>query len=337
MKTNVTMQDIANRFSISKVTVSKALNNKDGVSDDLKQQIIKAASEMGYQINKNSKSSNCQGYNNIGVVIAEKFIDENAFYMVFYKEIVNQLSEKNYSVIFNMLKEDDERNLVLPKSYIDESIDGIIVIGQISEDYSDQLAELNIPAMFLDFYYEHANIDAVITDSFFCAYDITNYLIKVGHRKIAYVGNIYATSSIQDRYLGFYKSHLEHRLKLREEYIIRDRDDEHGMLIDLVLPQEMPTAFVCNCDRIAYNLIQQLQLLGYNVPDDISVVGFDNNLYSEISSPKITTVEVNVKKMSETVINGMLMKIQDRSFKFGNLEIKGTIVYKDSVKPYQAD
>ncbi len=333
MSHNVTMQDIADIFNVSKVTVSKALNNKEGVSDELKEKIQEKAIELGYRFNSIARSLKDNATYNIGVVVAERFIGDNAnaFYMSFYQQISKQLDEKGYSAILHQLSQDDENQLVLPRIYNDNKVDGLILLGQVHDDYVDLMTKINIPVMFLDFYDEHANVDAVITDNFYGAYEMTNYLFKEGHRKIAFLGNIYSTSSIQDRFLGFYKSLLEHKVKLDDSYIISDRDD-HGDYIEIIMPEDRPTAIVCNCDQIAHQLIMKLNGLGIKVPDDISVVGFDNDIYATITTPQITTIEVNIKEMSESVINRMLQKIQDKDTHFGRIAIKGTIIYRDSVK-----
>lgn len=333
MKTNITMQDIANRFDVSKVTVSKALNNKDGVSDELKKKIQNAAEEMGYRFNSIAKSLKDNATYNIGVIIAGRYVNDNAsaFYMSFYQQIAKQLDERQYSAIMHILKEEDEEALVLPRIYLDNKIDGIIILGQLNDTYIELLGGISIPIMFLDFYNEHANVDSVITDNFYGAYDITNYLFSQGHKKIAYVGNLHSTSSIQDRFLGYYKSLLEHEVKLADDYVVSDRDD-HGLYIELEIPKDPPTAYVCNCDQIAHELILKLQSLGINVPGDVSVVGFDNDIYAMITNPKITTIEVNTKEMTESVINRMLSKLQDKDMHFGRIAIKGTIIHRDSVK-----
>ena len=96
-------------------------------------------------------------------------------------------------------------------------------------------------------------------------------------------------------------------------------------------PMIMPTAFVCNCDEVACRLISQLKENGYRVPDDISVTGFDNSVYSSISTPNITTVEVNTEQMSKIAVESLLMKIRSPRMTMGMVQVKGKIVYKDSV------
>lgn len=331
MRKNTTMKDIADKLKISTVTVSKALNDKDGVGEELKNKIKKLADEMGYRYNMMAKSMRDGRSYNIGVVVAEHFIGEQSFYFNFFKYISKLLENYNYCGILQILNAEDEEKLNLPKLYYDNKVDGLIILGQVSKRYIEVLNDIEIPIVFLDFYDEHAKFDSVVVDNFYGAYEITNYLMKNGHKDIAFVGDIYATSSIQDRFLGFYKSLLEHRERLREDYVIPDRDD-HGRYIDLTLPRHMPTAFVCNCDEVARNLIIKLKGMGYHVPDDFSIVGFDNDIYATISDPKITTVEVDVEEMARTVIKFMLSKLNKENRKFGRVLIKGRIVFRDSVK-----
>ncbi|MBW8349477.1 substrate-binding domain-containing protein [Bacillus sp. IITD106] len=332
MKNNVTMKDIAEKIGVTSVTVSKALNDKEGVSDELKEKIKRLAEEMGYRFNTAARSMKDGLSFNIGVIIPERFTGMlQSFYLNFYQSISKVLEEQGYYGILHILRSEDEDELKLPRIYQEQKVDGFIILGQIKKPYIKKLQSVELPTVFMDFYDEEANMDAVITDNFYGAYDITNYLIRNGHEKIAYVGNIYSTSSIQDRFLGYYKSLLEHHIKLNEQYILSDRD-ENGKYIEIDLPEELPTAFVCNCDQVAHLLITKLKDLGYRVPEDFSVVGFDNDIYATITEPGLTTVEVNIEEMSRTAIGFIQEKIRDKDKKHGRIQIKGNIVYRDSVK-----
>ncbi|ADU29634.1 substrate-binding domain-containing protein [Evansella cellulosilytica] len=331
-KTNVTMRDIADKLGVSNVTVSKALNDKEGVSDELKSKIKLLADEMGYRINAAAKSMK-QGLSyNIGIIIPERFVGRTqSFYLTFYKHISKVLEERNYSGILHILSAEDEERLVLPRIYYENKVDGFILLGQIGSEYVEFFKDNDIPRVFLDFYTDQSDIDSVVTDNFYGVYEITNYLINAGHKDIAFVGNIYSTSSIQDRYLGYYKSLLEHRISLNHDYVIFDRN-EKGEYIEFELPDPLPTSFVCNCDEVAYNLINKLEKLGYSVPDDFSIVGFDNDIYASISEPKLTTVAVDVEMMSKTAVDLVIEKIFDKDKTSGRVLVKGNIIYRDSVK-----
>lgn len=328
----ITMKDIADKLNISKVTVSKALSDKEGVSDDLKAKIKELAAEMGYRYNASAQAIKSGFTFNIGVVVAERFTgDYRSFYLTFYQYVTKELDKYKYSSIFQVLSEEDEQNLVLPRSYYDRKIDGLIILGQVSSEYVEILEGSEVPIIFLDFYDEHTEVDSVVSDNFYSAYELTNYLISNKHRNIAFVGSITSTSSIQDRYLGYYKSLLEHKINHYSSNVIDDRD-EKGHFIEITFPDPMPTAFVCNCDRVAYELIGHLQAKGYKVPEDVSIVSFDNDIYSTLSTPQITTVDVNMVEMTATVAETMLNKIDNMDKRYGRMLVKGNIIYRDSVK-----
>ena len=156
-------------------------------------------------------------------------------------------------------------------------------------------------------------------------------LIRNGHERIAFVGTVRATSSIQDRYLGYMKSLMEHDIYIRKDYLIDDRD-ESGRITLGKLPEDMPTAFVCNCDETACVLIRKLRDMGVRVPEEVSITGFDNSVYSSLSDPKITTVEVNTELMSRLAVDSLLKKITKPGTVIGRIRVNGSIVYKNSVR-----
>ncbi|WIV17484.1 substrate-binding domain-containing protein [Paenibacillus polygoni] len=332
MNKNITMRDIANQLGVSSVTVSKALNDKEGVSEELKERIKQLASELGYRVNMAAKTMREGLTYNIGVIIPERFTGpDQSFYLRVYQEISKSLEATGYYGILHILSSSDEEGLLLPRIYYDRKVDGFIVLGQINKPYIEVIENIEQPKLFLDFYDEHSSIDSVVTDNFYGAYELTNYLIQQGHRDIAYVGNLYSTSSIQDRFLGYYKSLLEHHIHLEPKWIINDRD-EQGTYIDIELPSPLPTAFVCNCDQVAYSVVQKLKLMGHRVPEDCSVVGFDNDIYATLTEPHLTTIDVNINQMAQTAVQSLLRQINHPDVRFGRLVVKGEIIYRDSVK-----
>lgn len=330
MAKSVTMRDIAAKLGISVVSVSKAFTGQNGVSDKLRQKILRTAETMGYKYgNDTKKKMTLSG--NIGIIVAERYMSENSFYFKFMRGISTALQQKKHYAFFHTLTSGNEEKALLPDIFFHQRVDGIIILGQISDKYINAVLNTKIPVVFLDFYNQLTSESCVVGDSFYAAYELTNYLIDNGHHDIAFVGNIHATSSIQDRYLGYAKSLIEHNIRLSDYYLISDRDTETGQFTPLDLPIVMPTAFVCNCDEVASRLIAMLAERGYRVPDDISVTGFDNSVYSSITIPNITTFEINTEKMSTIAVDALLSKIKTPSEHIGMIQVKGRIVFKDSV------
>lgn len=335
MKKNITLKDIAEKVGVSAVTVSKALTDKEGVSDDVRKKIKEVASELGYKLSSSSSSGYMSG--NIGVLIAKKFIrdDANAFYLKIYQSLVQTLSRFRCYGILEIVSSTNERENVMPKLLEDKKVDGLIVLGQFNSDYIAMLERTGIPIVLLDYYDKNLNIDAVIGDSVYGSYRATNYLISKGHRRIGFVGSIFSTNSIMDRYLGYYKALMESKCEVRDEWLIEDRNDD-GEYIPLELPDKdnMPTAFICNCDNVSYILINRLNELGYEVPRDISVIGYDNSFFSPLTSVNLTTVEVNIDAMTESAADLIIKKIKGEKHCCGMRIIESKLIIRDSVREY---
>jgi LacI family transcriptional regulator len=329
----IKLADIAEVLNVSKVTVSKALSDKEGVSDELRNKIKKVAAEMGYRQNSIARSLR-DGYTyNIGVLIPEGFVEMyHSFYWELYQNVLNALTLKSYYGIMEIISKEDEENKTIPRMIQDSKVDGIIVMGELKKEYVNYLNGLgDVPLVLLDSYDKHSNYDTVTSDNYYGMYLLTDYLIEMGHRDILFVGNPKATSSIQDRYLGFIKALVENDIDYSLRRYISDREIGKKEL-NFELPEKMPTAFACNCDSVAYMLIKKLQDRGYRIPEDVSVVGFDNYLISEMSNIGITTFEVDMKTMAETAVEVIVKKIYKIDYKSVRRVISGKIVIKDTVK-----
>lgn len=333
MSKEVTMKDIASRLSVSTVTVSKALADKEGVGEPLRGTIKKLASEMGYSYTSPSEKEEPGKTYNIGIIVLSSYVGEGTapFYFKMYQSIVMCLSERKDSGIMELITPSMMEKKVLPNIAADKKVDGIIVLGQMDSDYLEKISETKIPVVYLDFYDKNRQENAVITDNVYGSYLLTNYLVEMGHRKIAFVGNIYATSSILDRYLGYYRSLLENRLEIRKDYLISDRGED-GIYLPPQFPKEMPTAFVCNCDEVASYLMGKLKEKGCRVPEDVSVVGFDNYTLAGYTQPKLTTYEVNIETMAVSAVDLLVGSIEGKDTEKRRKVVSGKMIIRESVK-----
>jgi len=331
MSKKISMEEIAKIFNVSKVTVSKALNDKEGVSEELRKTIKEKAEELGYFTNSAAKSLKLNKNFNIGVIIPLRFVGgSSSFYFETYTKLVMKLTELGYSVMLEILNPDQENNKVFPDMYKNGKIDGLIIMGQFSNTYLSLFADAYLPVLLFDFYSYNHHLDCIVVDNFTSGYKVTEHLIKKGHKEIGFVGNIYATCSIQDRFLGFYRALLGHHLILDNEHIISDRDD-NGQFIPFVLPKHMPTAFVCNNDQIAYEFVNELKKLNYSIPKDISIITFDNTLYSQKSNPKLTTICVNVDDMIEMTSKIIVKKMNNKDKRYNKVLIQTELIERNSI------
>ena len=332
-KKQVRLSDIAEKLKISTVTVSKALAGKDGVGDELREEIKALASQMGYKFKSTAAASGNTG--NIGIVIPARFFSPDAsFYWYIFNHLSKALLEKGWYSIMELISDDDEKALVPPRLITYKKTDGIIFLGQLAEAYIDKIAATYSNFILMDFYTNDPQIDSVVNDDYYNSYLITSYLISMGHKKIQYVGTFNATTSIQDRYMGFEKAMHENGLDCPFDKIIDDRTAPAD-LIKMKLPpkDKMPTAFVCNCDMIASRLIKQLTEEGYRVPQDISVTGYDNFLSEEDKTVSLTTVGLEPQILCSMAADLIIDKITGKPYIKGRHLATGKIIVRESALP----
>jgi LacI family transcriptional regulator len=324
------MSDIAKEFSVSTVTVSKALSGKDGVSIELRQAIKKKAGEMGYVYNSLPRNM-LQGRNyTIGILIAAHYLGETSFYWTFYQKLLESLKKTDYLGILEIVSEEDEAQCTAPVFTTMNKVDGVILLGQLSNAYLTMITKRMPCCVFLDFYSEIGETDCVASNNFLGSYNLTKLLIDAGHQKIAFIGSTSATTSILDRYMGFCKAMLESGLPY--DNAIEDRD-ARGYSTDIPLHLEKYTAYVCNNDQLAGDVVRQLRECAVLVPDDISIVGFDNASTATTAGVGVTSLEVNTAAMCDVAVSYLIQHIENEHYTpHGRSFIDGTVIVKQSIK-----
>ncbi|MED9932654.1 MAG: LacI family DNA-binding transcriptional regulator, partial [Catenibacillus sp.] len=267
VKNTVSMQDIADELGVSKVTVSKALNGKDGVSEEMKERILQKAEQYGYILPDYGQRK----AKKVAIIMSDRFNsgDAGRFYMGMYGAIMNELRRANCSGMMITPNIDsldrDMETIEMPGFF-----DGLIFLGILEKDVRQRIARVPLPKVFVDVYDEKHHSDSVVTENIYSTYELTSYLIGKGHKDIGFVGTIGTTTSINDRYLGYFRAMLEQGMKPDKIWLISDRS-EAGQAIVLKLPEKLPTAFVCNCDETAFRLVKALNARGVKVPEEVSI------------------------------------------------------------------
>ncbi|MFA5447028.1 MAG: substrate-binding domain-containing protein [Sphaerochaeta sp.] len=332
MQKPVTLKDIAIRLSVSTVTVSKALSGKDGVSDELRQEIIKTAKEMGYRKNLSAKNMRDGKTNNVGILICERHLQNDDTYTRLQQQISKQLLQRGYYAIAELISTADEELGTEPRLLADNKVDALILLGQMRLSYVQMARSFSLPTLFVDFFYENLQADAVICDNLYGGYSLTSHLIQLGHSAIAFVGNPMFSTVVMDRYLGYYKALMESGIASQQGWVIND-SDEFGTRLVVDAPIEGVTAYVCSSCESAYRLIQMLEAQGLEVPAQISVVGFDEDLYASLSSPPLTTFSVDPMVMAQSAAQSIIAKLENPRSQLGRMTISGELHIRHSSGP----
>ncbi len=330
MDKKVRMADIGKRLGVSVVSVSKALSGKDGVSEQTRERIIETAREMGYVPLRNRERPVEQSSSgNIGILVADQFFADNTFYSNLYRNLVNRCSECGYSTLLELVSPEAETRRSLPVMIQRKKVDGLIFMGEIDRDYLRMVSGCGLPYVLLDFYDEDLEVCSVTSDNVTGGYRLTKHLLDTGRDRIAFVGSVLSTSSIMDRFLGYCKALYRAEIPLRADWIIEDRQGVTAF-IPLTLPEDMPQAFVCNCDETALRLIDVLAKAGYRVPEDIAVAGYDDYHQERPGVPPLTTYRVNTKKMGRIAVDQLICQINDEGAVAENIVVSGRVIRRRS-------
>lgn len=332
MDKKVRMADIAERLGISIVSVSKALSGQSGVSEETRERVLTLAKEMEYvPLRTKPEKKHVVRSGNIGILVADRFFADSTFYSNLYRQVLMACKEYGFSALLEIVTQDAEKNKTLPALVRGNKVDGLIFMGEIGRGFLKKAISTGLPYMLLDFYDEDLEADSVTSDNVAGGYRLTSHLIETGRREIGFSGSIHDTSSIMDRFLGYHKALLRAGIPLRLDWVLDDRD-ENGLLVPVKLPIRMPKAFLCSCDEAAYSLVQQLRNHGYRVPQDVTVVGYDDYYFAQICEPRLTTYRVNVEDMSKTVVSQLVRKLKGKHATNGNTVISGRLVCRESTK-----
>ncbi len=330
MSKAVKLKDIADKLGVSTVTVSKALSGQKGVGRELRLKIKQLADEMGYIPLSATRETTPEKSYSIGVLVSDKYFDQTrSFYWMIYQELATRALNKNCFSMLEVVNEADEKACVVPKLIESNRIDGLVIIGLMRSSYLKMISEkTTLPVVYLDFYEKGSSCDSVISDNFYGMYRLTDHLCSLGHKKIAYVGTLFSTNSITDRYCGYCKALLENGIPIREDYVIDDRFLDRGSRagFSYTLPEDMPEAFVCNCDVTAIEIIDILNRKGYRVPEDISVVGFDGYAYSNTENIELTTYAVDMRELARRAIKILIRKMSGDDSIRGISIVEGKVV-----------
>lgn len=333
-KKKIRLSDIAEQLNVSTVTVSKALTNKDGVGESLRKQIKDLAEMMGYKTKKTSGQDKSKITGNIGIIIPSRYFkNNNSYYWYLFNHLSTELLHNNFYSIMELIEDNDEKNCTLPRMIQDNKIDGLIILGQVQNDYVQTIHSHFDNFILLDFYTDNPALDSVTIDNFYCSYLITKTAIQNGHKNLCFVGNYKATTSIRDRYMGFLKALLEEGIKTGPSDVLMDRKD-FSAEIEIKLPEniKLPSVYICNCDETAAQLIALLKSRGIKVPEDVSVTGFDNYVANPKDSVPLTTVSIKPEDIAVITSDLIIKKISGEPYIKGHHIVSGTIIERDSLR-----
>ncbi len=336
----VSVKDIAKQAGVSHSTVSRALHHSRLISTETTERIQRLAAEMGYSPSAVARALKTNRSQVLGVVL-------NSIDDPFFSEILQGVEEvihgSGYSLFIASAYRNPDREQEIVRAMVEHRVDGVIICStSFGKDQSGQLLQYGVPLVVVnnqaaeDFRYSiyHDDIDG--------SRQITRHLIKLGHRKIAYVGNSLSGRTTFDRLTGFRQEIASSGLSVPAEYIYEaagSGPQSGALVLDhfLALPSR-PTALFCYNDMMAIGVLKGLQRLGIGVPEEVSVAGFDNIVFSEYTNPPLTTFD-QPKRVIGAEAARLILDLLNATTTKGSADqknvriLKGSLLVRESTAP----
>ncbi|KKK37159.1 LacI family transcriptional regulator [Mesobacillus campisalis] len=303
----VTIKDIAKLANVSHTTVSRALNNSPLIKEPTKRKILEIASQLNYSPNYNAKSLVMQKSHTIGLFFTSISTGTSPSFFVDSLKGVNRVISQDYNLFVRGLDDYDDYSSINQQRF-----DGIILMSQSVHDnpFIYHVLQKEIPLVVLNRDIEEAGIMNILSNDTDGARKAVEHLVENGHRKIAIIEGIKGFKSTQMRLEGYQEALTASGIPLQSDYRIRgnyDMESGYAGMEKLLSLKEPPTAVFCSNDDMAIGAMNAIFANGLKVPEDISIVGFDDIGFSQYTTPRLTTVKRPVEKISvlgaETVLS----------------------------------
>lgn len=289
----VTIYDIAKKLNIAASTVSRGLQDSPEIGKKTKKKIIETAQNMGYSANLNARGLRQQQTDTIGVIVHEL----NSYFIACVLAGIEKVTtEAGYDILIAHSSESYLKEVANAKNFFHRRVDGLITslsFDTFDLDHFKPFAERNVPVVFFDRVELEENSTAVIIDNFRCGYNATRHLIEQGCKRIVHVTSSLKRNVYAQRYEGYRKALSDHSLRFTENMLIVDDISERAGIesaMKILKMKPMPDGVFITNDFVAAFCMRTLQENGVVIPDDIAIVGFNNDAIGKVVVPSLTTI-----------------------------------------------
>lgn len=325
-KREITIYDIAKQLNLSPSTVSRGLNDHSGINNKTKNKILKLAHEMGYRSNKFASNLRKQSTNTIGVIIPRL---DSLFMSSVIAGIEKIANEASFNLIISQSLESENKEKSNARTMFNSRVDGLIVsLSNETKDLSHFETFINkgVPLIFFDRVAEELPCTKVIIDNKQAGYTATKHLIDQGCRNIVHITNRIQRNVYRDRFEGYLKALREHGITYNEDFLITNDLSEKSVINcireDILKRKTLPEGIFISNDFAAAIAITTLKEMGIRVPQDIAVIGFNNDSISKVTEPSISTINYPGVEMGESVARILVNHLKGKI----NLKITSTVV-----------
>ncbi len=370
MANRVTIQDIADALGISRNTVSKAINNSPGLSAATRDKVLQKAAEMGYKqfsyINVIAANlSQAEQARNLseGLGAASAPVREIALFMESFQgfqgsshfahtmldKFQREVSQLGYAMTIHHLNTDEVDQLQLPMTFRPERTSGILCVELFSEPYAKMLCELGIPLLFVDTPViregDGLPADILLMENTSGILEFVREMLRQGREEIGFVGHAEHCRSFFERYMAFRNAMYLNDGTIYEQFCLTEtcqnkrylsKEEYHAYLRKRLSELDtLPDVFVCANDFVAMDMLVVLKQLGYSVPDDVMLCGFDDTPEASILTPSLTSIHIHSQIMGLTAVHLLMSRIQEPDLNFRTVHTETNLIYRESAPKWK--
>lgn len=324
----ITMKDVAQKLGISVSTVSRALNNEKNISAEVKKKIFELTDSAEFK-RKGQKAN-----------VIPFFIDRNFFISTeyFYNRIIEGIEETlshNSGFIFQFTLLDRSILSIKELNININKIAGVIISGSCHDGFILEIKKLNIPLVLVDYYLPAEGISSILIDNIDGIIKGMKYLWELGHKEIAYLsGDINSDIGSQDRLTGYLRSLDLFNLSKNDDYIISSdftiKSSYESMKYFLHKTSKFPTAIMTVNDTVAIGAMEAIKEAGLKIPEDISVLGFDDIELAGEVMPKLSTMRIKKKTMGSLAVKRLFKLINNEEIEYSKIIVTPELIIRDS-------
>ncbi len=294
----VTIRDIAERAGVSKVAVSYALNGQPGVSDATREKIVSIADELGWYPNRAARALSAARADACGLVLARpaRTLALEPFFMEFIAGVELELASRSMALTIQLVQDVHEEITVYRRWWGEHRVDGVLLVDpRIEDPRLPELVRLGLPAVVVGGPLENSTLPAVWHDEASVVTEAVQYLAALGHQRIAQVAGVTDFVHTRQRTAAF--SQAAEALDLHWQVVETDYSAEMGGRVTrkLLSSPDAPSAIVFDSDLLAVTGLGVAQQMGFAVPDDLSIIGWDDSLISQVVHPPLTAITRDIE------------------------------------------
>lgn len=335
----VTIKDVAKAANVTPSTVSRVITDNPRISEKTKKRVRKVMQELGYHPNFKARNLASRSTQTIGLVMPNS--TDKVFQNPFFPEVIRGISKTahrmEYALHFSTGESVEEIYDGVVKMVQSGRVDGVILLySRVNDRVMTFLEENEFPYTMIGKPYDQVDrISHVDNDNYSAAKEVTEYLLNLGHQRIGYVGGSTTLMVTMDRQRGYETALRNAGIQACQDYIVHEDfliEGGQEAITELLSLQKPPTALVAADDLLALGIIKKLEKMGLTVPDDISIVSFNNLLLSEVSRPALTSVDIDIFNLGLQAAKSLIEKINNPDEPAKRITVPYKMIERNSCK-----